>query len=442
MASHGAFLERSMKNWVKLSFVGPGDPPDRNSVGTLLLQSQWISVQDIYSFIGLPNRKDFEICFTNERALRVFLDLTSSNQEKWVDFQIYSPINQDIKTLIVKFWTGRICDADVEMYLRRYCEILKPVEKPVDNLGFWYGVRKYKVKLRRDANGQVMGIPNSILLGPYNGTIFYQGQVSRCFVCQSTDHQVKECQSVKCWQCGEFGHKSKECKNNAICNLCGIQGHSFFNCPKSYANRFKNNLGRIQPITTEKEPEIFPAELPTSAPKQSTSEGEPREDQQPRQPKENIKNKENKENSKHRDEEKKEGLNRVEEEEEESSTCTDGSVTSSESDTPEEMEGESYESATDEDFSADSLSPVTKEKKEQQKQQQKNRRGHSAATLDEDTVVEDANYKLDTLMDYKRKRDSSTENEGTRETRCQPGPLPPRKEGKKKELKHVNRDMN
>uniref|UniRef100_A0A3B1J0H1 CCHC-type domain-containing protein n=1 Tax=Astyanax mexicanus TaxID=7994 RepID=A0A3B1J0H1_ASTMX len=225
--------------WVKLKYSGLGEPPNRDHVGELLFQSQWITLQDIYSFISLPNRREFEICFNTEKALNVFLDQYSSNQQHWKDFEVFSPTNLDIKTLVVKFWTGRISDYDIELYLKRFCDILKPVIKPVDNLGLWYGVRKYQVKLRKDAEGKVVSISNSVSFGPYNGKISYQGQTSSCYICQSTAHQVKDCPETKCWKCGGLGHKAMECDNAAYCTLCANVGHNYFTCPKSYANKFK-----------------------------------------------------------------------------------------------------------------------------------------------------------------------------------------------------------
>lgn len=82
-------------------------------------------------------------------------------------------------------------DEDVELYIKCYRDILKPVEKPVDQFGLWYGVHQYQVKLRKNVNGQYVNIPNSISLGPYNGQIINRGQVARCFISQSEDHHAK-----------------------------------------------------------------------------------------------------------------------------------------------------------------------------------------------------------------------------------------------------------
>uniref|UniRef100_A0A669C6S9 CCHC-type domain-containing protein n=1 Tax=Oreochromis niloticus TaxID=8128 RepID=A0A669C6S9_ORENI len=129
--------------------------------------------------------------------------------------------------------------------------------------------------MRRDESGHIVSIPNSISLGPFNGRIIYPGQANRCFICQALDHQARDCPTFKCWKCGELGHKAKECQNDSAnrcficqaldhqardcttfkcwkcgelghrakecqkdseCSLCGLKGHTFFKCPKSFAN--------------------------------------------------------------------------------------------------------------------------------------------------------------------------------------------------------------
>jgi len=175
-----------------------------------------------------------------EAPLRHFLDVlaTKTSDPKWKDWTFESSIQMDISNIIVKFWTGRIPDHDVETYLKRYGNIISKY-KPVDKLGIWYGVRKYKIKMNRNSDGEILNLPNSISLGPYNGRIIYPGQSVTCFICNSADHQVRKCTTVKCWRCNELGHKAKDCDSDSLCNLCGKIGHNFFNCPSSYVNKAK-----------------------------------------------------------------------------------------------------------------------------------------------------------------------------------------------------------
>lgn len=37
------------------------------------------------------------------------------------------------------------------------------------------------------------------------------------------------------WKCAGLGHKAKYCTEEAMCSLCGGEGHTFFQCPVSYA---------------------------------------------------------------------------------------------------------------------------------------------------------------------------------------------------------------
>lgn len=80
-----------------------------------------------------------------------------------------------VKQIIVKFWTGRRADANVEQYLSQVCEILH-------QFGIWYGVRRYKVKVKRASNSSLMSILMTITMGPHNGKIIYSGQVPSCFM--------------------------------------------------------------------------------------------------------------------------------------------------------------------------------------------------------------------------------------------------------------------
>lgn len=84
-----------------------------------------------------------------------------------------------------------------------------------------------------------MQISNSISMGPYNNKITFPGQIQRCYICNSTEHQNKDCDNLKCWKCGKHGHKGKECNNIEVCNLCGEMGYLYFRCPRLFSNKPK-----------------------------------------------------------------------------------------------------------------------------------------------------------------------------------------------------------
>ncbi|XP_049319015.1 zinc finger CCHC domain-containing protein 3 [Astyanax mexicanus] len=378
MASQPFLRDRYARFWAKLKYVGPGEPPDRTTVGHLILDSQWITAQDLLSFIAQTNRKEFEVCFHTERGLKVFMDSFTHNLSKWKDFEIFTPSHLEVKNIFVKLWTGRICDEDVETYLKRYCDILKPVEKPVDNLGIWYGVRKYTVKIKRDTNGQLLTIPSSFSLGPYNGKISYQGQTQTCFICQSSNHQAKECKTTKCWRCGTTGHKPNECTNSEKCSLCGKYNHNYFRCPDSYANKMKRSRETVHEENGNN------IENQESRPEQSIENNDP--PQVTETPEQN-------EDDKSAQEDEHSGS--VSEED-----MSQGSKTASSDQATEGPEEESYESATDEEFSSDSLTPVTKEAKEVTKTLlQKERKGATGSPSD-------------IYAEGKRKLHTSSESEG------------------------------
>lgn len=55
-------------------------------------------------------------------------------------WEMESAVPEDIKYIVVKFWTGRITDEDVETYLTRFCQLLQPVQatRPVQHM-VWRG---------------------------------------------------------------------------------------------------------------------------------------------------------------------------------------------------------------------------------------------------------------------------------------------------------------
>ena len=61
--------------------------------------------------------------------------------------KVESNLQLNVTNVVVKFWTDRIPDQDIELYLKRYCNILQPALKPVGKFGLWFDVRKYKVRM-------------------------------------------------------------------------------------------------------------------------------------------------------------------------------------------------------------------------------------------------------------------------------------------------------
>lgn len=128
-------------HWVRLHFKGEGNAPNRTQVGEKLLQTNWIQASDIYFFIALPNRREFEICFFQGACLQRFVEVFNADVHDnfWKEWALDSAFPNDIKHIIVKFWTGRVADEDIELYLNHFCELLQPVQKLVDQFGTVFG---------------------------------------------------------------------------------------------------------------------------------------------------------------------------------------------------------------------------------------------------------------------------------------------------------------
>lgn len=149
-----------MEDWARLRYVGEGETPT-----------------DVYSFIALPNKGDYEICFNHEQALLRFSQIFYNNIESgfWKTWEMTTSAPNDIKYLVIKFWTGRIPDEDVEHYNTRFCDILQPGYKPLDQFGLWYGVRRYKVKVKKKPRWEFQEYTKFYL----NGTLQWENNISR-----------------------------------------------------------------------------------------------------------------------------------------------------------------------------------------------------------------------------------------------------------------------
>lgn len=97
-----------------------------------------------------------------------------------------------------------------------------------------------------------------ITMGPYNEKISYQGQSKSCYICSSTDHQAKDC-NTKCWKCRNLGLKGKQCTNEEICNIFNMKGHTYFDCPTSFSNKTKKFTKMMRALETE-QPQMMESE--------------------------------------------------------------------------------------------------------------------------------------------------------------------------------------
>lgn len=124
MAQFRPTVHRFGQCWIRLKHSGEVDKPLWDYVAEkVLFRSSWISSRDIYSFIALQNKRDFELCFCQEAPLRCVLEIVSTKGQDW-------------NCCYCKFWIVRMllrCQM-LNFILESYCDIVQPPTKPVNKL--------------------------------------------------------------------------------------------------------------------------------------------------------------------------------------------------------------------------------------------------------------------------------------------------------------------
>ncbi|KAJ8018214.1 hypothetical protein HOLleu_43920 [Holothuria leucospilota] len=96
------------------------------------------------------------------------------------------------------------------------------------------GIRQYQMDLKRD-------IPSSLRLGERSCWVRFEEQPRTCLRCGDESHEVRDCKNIKCLKCHTLGHVAKDCTSEVVCNICEGSGHTYRDCPVSFAHK-------IQPI--------------------------------------------------------------------------------------------------------------------------------------------------------------------------------------------------
>ncbi|KAI4900110.1 hypothetical protein NFI96_030422 [Prochilodus magdalenae] len=113
-------------------------------------------------------------------------------------------------------------------------------EKLLDQFGMWYGVHQYKVKVRRDQNGELTQIPNFDGSVQRKNFIYWAGP--KMLYLQLNRASSKGLQSGRVLEMWPTRDKGKICTNEEV---CGEQNHSYFSCHKSYSNPLKTRKLQI-----------------------------------------------------------------------------------------------------------------------------------------------------------------------------------------------------
>ncbi|MBN3300579.1 ZCHC3 protein, partial [Amia calva] len=143
-----------------------------------------------------------------------------------------------MKIVTIQFYNEAVAEYDVEVWLRRHCEILSESKRVNDEDGVWTGARRWQVRLQVEvaAIGGVRHLPSTVVLGANRGLVFYLGMPKLCRNCGALGNLAAACTDIKCKVCGGE-HLTRACKQERAGNLCSGGGHLFRNCPSSYANR-------------------------------------------------------------------------------------------------------------------------------------------------------------------------------------------------------------
>ncbi|MBN3274868.1 ZCHC3 protein, partial [Polyodon spathula] len=122
---------------------------------------------------------------------------------------------------------------DVSTFLGRYCNVVRPPEKCLDEFGMWNGTWRVWARFRPSKVGYegVEHPPSSFSIGPNRGFLYYVGQPELCRKCNELGHKAEECKDLFCKNCNKKGHNTKDCKERRKCNLCGSINHLFYKCP-------------------------------------------------------------------------------------------------------------------------------------------------------------------------------------------------------------------
>jgi hypothetical protein len=69
----------------------------------LLCVTLWFTAANVYSYIALPIRQEYEICFFSNNPLRQFHLKANVHEQNWSDWEVESAFNVDEKTIMVIF---------------------------------------------------------------------------------------------------------------------------------------------------------------------------------------------------------------------------------------------------------------------------------------------------------------------------------------------------
>ncbi|KAM4023517.1 LOW QUALITY PROTEIN: uncharacterized protein ACNLHF_028180 [Anomaloglossus baeobatrachus] len=209
-------------NVVRFKYIGPKEvlPQCRYVVRELLCRQMGFVPREILAVSNLQDGQGYDVSFKLMSDLdRFWADYPKfRDTEDWNKFLLVPISRPDTVTVNVTFWNEAVPPQDIEVWLRRHCDLVSGLSKVRDEDGIWTMGWKVLVKLRQ-YNNITAHLPNSFFIGREKGRCYYPEQPRKCFKCAKTGHLANACTVVKCSLCGEIGHVAADCRD-VRCNLC------------------------------------------------------------------------------------------------------------------------------------------------------------------------------------------------------------------------------